>query len=195
MKFKSICVFCGSNTGNNPAYTEAGISLGRLLAESETRLVFGGGKVGMMGIVADAVLKNGGTVLGVIPEFLSLKEVEHVGVSEMIRVKNMHERKMIMYDQSDAFIILPGGTGTMDEFFEILTWSQLGLHTKAIGILNLSGYYDPMIAQLDKMVEHKFLHPINRELVVSDPSITGLIQKMIEYVAPHKEKWLDRSKT
>ena len=195
MKFESICVFCGSNTGNNAAYAETGIALGRFIAENNIRLVFGGGKVGMMGIVADSVLQNAGKVLGIIPEFLSLKEVEHAGVTEMIRVKNMHDRKMIMYDQSDAFIILPGGTGTMDEFFEILTWSQLGLHSKPIGILNIAGYYDPMIAQLDKMVAEKFLHPVNRKLVVEDSSLNGLIQKMDEYVAPTKEHWLDRSKT
>ena len=195
MKFQSICVFCGSNTGNNPVYANNATQLGRFLAENNIRLVFGGGKVGMMGLVADAVLHHGGEVLGVIPEFLSLKEVEHSGVKEMIRVKNMHDRKMIMYEQSDAFIILPGGTGTMDEFFEILTWSQLGLHTKAIGILNIAGYYDSMIAQLDKMVAEKFLHPVNRQLVVEDDSLEGLIQKMIRYVAPVKEKWLDRSKT
>ena len=195
MKFQSICVFCGSNTGNNPVYANNATQLGRFLAENNIRLVFGGGKVGMMGLVADAVLHHGGEVLGVIPEFLSLKEVEHSGVKEMIRVKNMHDRKMIMYEQSDAFIILPGGTGTMDEFFEILTWSQLGLHTKAIGILNIAGYYESMIAQLDKMVAEKFLHPVNRQLVVEDDSLEGLIQKMIRYVAPVKEKWLDRSKT
>ena len=192
---KRICVFCGSNEGAHPAYKEAAQEMGTLLAEKDITLVYGGGKVGLMGIVADSVLERGGRVIGVIPEFLALKEVAHDGLTELITVKTMHERKQKMADLSDAFIALPGGMGTLEELCEILTWAQLGLHTKPFGLMNTEQYYTPLIHFFDQMVAEKFLSSINREMVLCEGEAQALLTALDSYDPPHREKWLDRALT
>ena len=148
MTFQRICVFCGSNSGNNPAYRAAAIELGRLLAGHDIEIVYGAGNVGLMGILADAALAAGGKVIGVIPESLMAKEVGHLGLTELRIVKSMHERKALMSDVSDAFIAMPGGFGTFEEFCEVVTWSQLGIQSKPCGLLNVEGYFDALLAFL-----------------------------------------------
>ena len=169
---QSVCVFCGSSTGNDPAYTEAARSLGTTLAEANIRLVFGGGHVGLMGVISNAALEAGGDVIGVIPKSLVERELAHAGLTDLRIVGSMHERKALMSDLSEGFIALPGGTGTLEEFFEVLTWAQLGEHEKPCGLLNVAGYYDPLLAVFDRMVEAGFLSESNRALVLveSDPS-------------------------
>ena len=191
---KSICVFCGSNPGTNPAFSKQARVLGKLLAEKEITLIYGGGGIGLMGIIADAVLENGGKVTGVIPEFLSIKEVGHNSLTQMIVVKSMHERKWQMSELSDAFIAMPGGIGTLEELAEIFTWSVLALHKKPIGLLNVSGYYDPLLQFFESMVTQRFLHTQNRELVVSAANPESLLPLLASYEGLPAEKWLDRSK-
>jgi uncharacterized protein (TIGR00730 family) len=177
---KSISVFCGANFNGDPVLLKAIEDLADVFAEKDITLVFGGGRVGVMGLIADAVLVRGGRAIGVIPQFLMDKEVGHTGLTELIITENMHQRKQKMADISDGIITLPGGFGTMEEFFEVLTWLQLGLHTNPIGLLNVAGFYDPLLMQMDMMVEKKFLKPINRELVLShdDPrSLVALMEK------------------
>jgi uncharacterized protein (TIGR00730 family) len=186
---KSICVYCGANFNGDPLLQKAIEDLALTLVGYDIRLVYGGGSVGVMGVIADEVLKLGGLVTGVIPQFLFDKEVGHKGISEMIITTNMHERKQKMADIADGFIILPGGFGTLEEFFEVLTWLQLGLHNKAIGVLNVDGFYDHLFAQMDLMVERRFLKPANRALVLneSDPAI--LVHKMLSFSAKPDEVW------
>ncbi len=191
---KSICVFCGANSGKAKSFGEAAIKLGQYMAQNEIKLVYGAGNIGMMGIIADAVLEAHGYVIGVIPDFLKAKEVCHTGLQELLVTANMHQRKEIMADRSDAFIAMPGGYGTLDELAEILTWAQLGLHSKPIGLLNVNGYFDSLIRFFDDMVEKGFLHPKNRHMVITDSQPEGLIAKMKAYTPPDVEKWLDRSK-
>jgi uncharacterized protein (TIGR00730 family) len=177
---KSISVFCGANFNGDPVLLKAIEDLADVFAEKDITLVFGGGRVGVMGLIADAVLVRGGRAIGVIPQFLMDKEVGHTGLTELIITENMHQRKQKMADISDGIITLPGGFGTMEEFFEVLTWLQLGLHTNPIGLLNVAGFYNPLLLQMDMMVEKKFLKPINRELVLShdDPrSLVALMEK------------------
>jgi uncharacterized protein (TIGR00730 family) len=177
---KSISVFCGANFNGDPVLLKAIEDLADVFAEKDITLVFGGGRVGVMGLIADAVLVRGGRAIGVIPQFLMDKEVGHTGLTELIITENMHQRKQKMADISDGIITLPGGFGTMEEFFEVLTWLQLGLHTNPIGLLNVAGFYDPLLMQMDMMVDKKFLKPINRELVLShdDPrSLVALMEK------------------
>ena len=162
---KSICVFCGSNFNGDPALLQAVEELSDLMVKKDIALVYGGGRVGVMGLIANQIMQKGGKAIGVIPEFLMNKEVGHEGLSELIITENMHQRKQKMADLSDGVITLPGGYGTMEEFFEVLTWLQLGLHQKPIGLLNVGGFYDPLLQQLDVMVAQKFLKPIHRELV------------------------------
>ena len=157
----NVCVFCGSSTGVNPVYAEAGKDLALLLSKNKCSLVYGGGNIGMMGIIADEMLKNSAKVIGVIPDFLVQREVAHQGLSELIVVKTMHERKKRMADLTDLFIVLPGGMGTLDEMAEILTWKQLGLIDKPVGLLNVNGYFDPLIQQLERMVKEGFLNRNN----------------------------------
>lgn len=192
---KRICVFCGSNPGAHPAYKEAAQEMGALLADRGITLVYGGGKVGLMGIVADAVLERGGNVIGVIPEFLALKEVAHDGLTELIQVKTMHQRKEKMADLSDAFIALPGGMGTLEELCEILTWAQLGLHTKPFGLMNTEQYYTSLIHFFDQMVAEKFLTRENREMVLCEGEAKALLDALDSYQPPQREKWLDRALT
>lgn len=178
---KRIAVFCGSSAGNETAYKDAGKAIGIYLAKNNIELVFGGGKVGMMGIIADAVLENRGKVVGVIPSILKVKEVMHPDVQEMIVTKTMHKRKQIMYDMSDGFIALPGGFGTLDELFETVTWSQLVLHQKPVAILNVAGFFDPLLEMVNTMVEKGFIKKPNDEILIVDTNIESLFKKMSDF--------------
>ena len=189
---KSISVFCGSSEGNDPIIIEESYRLGQIFVERSITLVYGGSKIGIMGKVAQAVIDGKGETIGVIPNFLKTKEIVNTELTELIVTENMHDRKVIMYDKSDGFIIIPGGFGTMDEFFEITTWGQLGLHTKPIGILNTNGYYDPLVAQCKMMVERGFLKQENLDAVVVDNTIEGLLDKMNNYIPLLAPKWLNK---
>ena len=190
---KNLCVFCGSNAGTNSLYTEAAQDLGRLMVEKDITLVYGGGNVGLMGVIADECLKHGGRVIGVIPHFLQEKEVGHDGLTKMITVETMHERKKIMADLSDGFIAMPGGFGTLDELCEILTWSQLGLHSCPVGLLNVNGYFEHLSKMFDHMVNERFLHEQNRSTVLSHRKPEELLKLMDQFQPPDVEKWLDRA--
>jgi uncharacterized protein (TIGR00730 family) len=190
MTFRRICVFCGSNSGIDPAYRSAALALGQILAERAIELVYGGGNIGLMGVLADTVLQRGGRVIGVIPESLMAKEVGHTGLTELRIVNSMHERKALMADLSDAFIAMPGGFGTFEEFCEVVTWSQLGIHTKPCGLLNVDGYYDSLLALFDHAVREGFLRAENRRLVLSDPSPEQLLDKMFQFRSPAIDKWI-----
>jgi uncharacterized protein (TIGR00730 family) len=192
---QSVCVFCGSSTGSNAAYIEAARSLGTTLAEANIRLVFGGGHVGLMGEISNAAISAGGDVIGVIPKFLVERELAHEGVSDLRIVGSMHERKALMSDLSEAFITLPGGTGTLEEFFEVLTWAQLGEHQKPCGLLNVAGYYDPLLTVFDRMVEAGFLSESNRALLLIEGDPERLLQRFDHYEPPKTAKWIDRSET
>lgn len=178
---KNICVFCGSSAGNHPAFVEAAKSLGKQLATSDIQLIFGAGKVGLMGVIADAVLENGGKAIGVIPDFLWGKEVGHTGLTEVHVVDSMHIRKQKMASLADGFIALPGGFGTLEELAEILTWVQLELIRKPIGVLNINGFYDGLLSQLDHMVECGFLTPQNRRLVIEIKEVNEAIDLLKNY--------------
>jgi uncharacterized protein (TIGR00730 family) len=180
MPMKSICVFCGSATGKNPAYSEAARQLGAELARRQITLVYGGGNIGLMGVVADAALAAGGKVVGVIPEFMIGKEIAHPGVTEMRVVASMHERKAVMADLSDGFIALPGGFGTLEEFTEVLTWRQLKLHHKPFGILNVGGFYDHFLKFLDHAVAEGLIKAKNREMVMVEEEAGRLVERMGE---------------
>ena len=186
---KRICVFCGSNAGARSEYAEAAHALATVLAERKLGIVYGGGNVGLMGVLADAALARGGEVIGVIPQKLVDKEVAHHGVTELRIVETMHERKALMNDLSDAFLALPGGFGTLDEFFEVLTWAQLGFHGKPCALLNVAGYYDGMLAMLDHAVTERFLRPAHRELVIADTDPLRLLQRLSAFVPAPKGKW------
>ncbi|MEY4613181.1 MAG: hypothetical protein RL179_1154 [Planctomycetota bacterium] len=166
VKIKSVCVFCGSRVGDNPAYALAASRLGTLLASKNIQLVYGAGNIGLMGLVADACLAANGKVVGVIPTKLVEKEVAHKGLTELIVVESMHERKALMAMKSDAFVALPGGFGTCDELFEILTWAQLGIHHKPIGILNTDGFFNPLLAWIDQMIDQGFVKQRFKELLL-----------------------------
>lgn len=186
---KSLCVYCGANFNGDPKLKEAIDKLAEEMVKSQITLVYGGGSVGVMGLIADAVLALGGKVIGVIPQFLMDKEVGHRGVTEMIITENMHQRKQKMADISDAFLILPGGFGTLEEFFEVLTWLQLGLHKKAIAVLNFNNYYDFLFKQLDVMVDQKFLKPINRDLVIDECVPEEIISRINAFNAEPDDVW------
>jgi len=186
---KRICVFCGSNAGARSEYAEAARALATVLAERKLGIVYGGGNVGLMGVLADAALARGGEVIGVIPQKLVDKEVAHRGVTELLVVETMHERKALMNDLSDAFLALPGGFGTLDEFFEVLTWAQLGFHGKPCALLNVAGYYDGMLAMLDHAVTERFLRPAHRELIIADTDPLRLLQRLSAFVPAPKGKW------
>ena len=189
---KRICVFCGSSPGSRPEYRAATEELGTELARRNIGLVYGGGNIGLMGVIADAVLKAGGEVMGVIPENLMAREVGHNGLTKLHVVPSMHERKALMADLSDAFVALPGGFGTLEEFCEVVTWTQLGLHAKPCGILNVRGYYSPLLAMFDHAVEERFLKPENRALVLARESPADLLQALEEWRPARVEKWLSR---
>jgi len=186
---KSLCVYCGANFNGDPLLLKAIEDLALSLVSQDIRLVYGGGSVGIMGVIADEVLKLGGQVTGVIPQFLMDKEVGHKSITEMIITSNMHERKQKMTDLSDGFIVLPGGFGTLEEFFEVLTWLQLGLHGKPIGVLNIGGYYDHLFAQMEVMVQHRFLKQSNKDLVFNEANPQQLILKMKSFSATPDEVW------
>jgi uncharacterized protein (TIGR00730 family) len=188
---RSICVYCGSNAGNKPAYTERAIALGNRLAKEGLALVYGGGNVGLMGIVADAVLEAGGEVTGVIPEQLVGWEVAHQGLTRLEVVANMHERKARMFDLADGFIALPGGFGTLDEMFEMLTWRQLGIGDKPCAFLDVDGFYSPLIAMLDRMVEERFLHADQRRDLWHGDDIDTMLGWMRDYQPALASKWMD----
>jgi hypothetical protein len=187
-----ICVFCGSSFGSQPAYREAAETVGRLLCRRGIELVYGGGNVGLMGAMADACLDGGGRVIGVIPQALFDKEVAHLGLTELRVVNSMHERKALMADLSDAFLALPGGYGTWDEFCEVLTWSQLGIQRKACALLNVNGYYDPFLEFADRAVSEGFLKDVNRELMLSDDDPARLLDRLGSYSVPVVDKWIGR---
>jgi uncharacterized protein (TIGR00730 family) len=191
----SVCVFCGSSKGIDRAYTEAARSLGRTLAEANVRLIFGGGHVGLMGVLSNAALEAGGEVIGVIPGFLVERELAHSGLNDLRIVGSMHERKALMSELCDGFITLPGGTGTLEEFFEILTWAQLGEHEKPCGLLNVAGYYDPLLAVFDHMLDKGFLSQSNRALLLVESEPAKLLQRLDHYRPPETVKWIDRSET
>ena len=188
-----LCVFCGSSSGSDPIYAQAAAHVGTLLAERKISLVYGGGKVGLMGAVADACLAAGGNVVGVIPQSLLDKEVGHRGLTELHVVSTMHERKALMADLADSFLALPGGYGTWDEFCEILTWCQLGLQRKTFGLLNVKGYYDPMLQMADHAVAEGFVRAIHRDMILTGADPAELLDRLIETEPPLVDKWLDRS--
>ena len=174
----SLAVFCGSRVGNNPAHAEAGRLLGQGLGQAGIRLVFGGGRIGIMGVVADAVLAAGGQVLGVIPEFLAKWEVAHEGVTQLVVTETMHTRKRRLYEESDAFLIMPGGLGTFDEAFEIITWRQLRLHDKPILLCNVSGWAEPLITTIDHAIEHGFADPACRTLFEAIDTVPAVLERL-----------------
>jgi uncharacterized protein (TIGR00730 family) len=193
---KAISVFCGSNFNGNPVLLKAVHDLADVMVEKKISLVFGGGRVGVMGLIADAVLERGGIAIGVIPKFLMDKEVGHTGLTDLIITENMHQRKQKMADLSDGVITLPGGFGTMEEFFEVLTWLQLGIHGNPIGLLNVDGFYNPLLMQIDLMVENKFLKPLNRDLVIAENEPKILIERMEKFDSKPDDVWFrDRNLT
>jgi uncharacterized protein (TIGR00730 family) len=190
-----ICVFCGSNRGARPEYAAAARALAAALVREGLTLVYGGGRVGLMGELADAVLAAGGQAIGVIPRNLVLREVGHAGLTELRVVETMHERKALMADLSDAFIALPGGLGTLEEVFEIWTWAQLGVHRKPVGFLDTAGYYAPLLSFLDHAVEERFIRAPHRAVAIVEQDVDALLARMREYVPPDVEKWLDVART
>jgi len=194
MPIKSVCVFCGSNYGLAAIYKEQATLLGKTLAEREIDLVYGGAHVGLMGAVADGALKAGGRVIGVLPRFLEDKELAHTGLSELILVDTMHQRKTTMNERCDAIITLPGGFGTMDELFEMLTWAQLGLHKKPIGVLNVNGYYDTLNLLTENMVAKGFLSAANKESLLISDNIDHLLESINNYQAPEAVEFITADK-
>jgi uncharacterized protein (TIGR00730 family) len=189
----SVCVFCGSNGGADPAYLETATHVGRELAQRGMRLVYGGGKVGMMGAVADGALGAGGDVVGVIPQQIFDLEIGHEGLADLRVVGSMHERKALMADLADAFVALPGGIGTFEELFEVFTWAQLGLHQKPLGLLDVAGYYGPLEAMLDHAVEQRFLRTETRAMLVRDDSLDGLLERFADWQPAPGARWIDRA--
>mgnify|MGYP006190601441 CR=1 FL=1 len=194
MTIQSICLFCGSNKGTRAAYEQAACELGRTLAQRDIALVYGGGNVGLMGTVANAVLAGGGEVTGVIPQQLADWEVAHRGLTELEIVGSMHERKSRMFDLSDAFVALPGGFGTMEEIFEMLTWRQLGIGNKPCAFLDVDGFYAPLIGMIDRMVEERFLHPEQRQDLWYGSDIEEMLAWMKNYQPAQASKWIDEKR-
>jgi uncharacterized protein (TIGR00730 family) len=190
---QAVCVFCGSNFGAREAYAEAARQVGREIAGRGLRLVYGGSKVGLMGLVADAALAAGGAVIGVIPAALVEREVAHAGLTELHQVASMHERKAKMADLADAFIALPGGAGTMEELFEIWTWGQLGHHAKPAGLLNVEGFFDCLVAFLDHQASERFMRREHRDMLLVESEPARLLGRFAEYRPPAVTKWISRS--
>jgi uncharacterized protein (TIGR00730 family) len=188
---KAVCVYCGSSPGASPVYTEAARAFGRALVAADLGLVYGGGKVGLMGVIADTVMAEGGRAIGVIPELLVNKEVGHNGLSELHVVPDMHHRKKMMADLSDAFVAMPGGAGTLEELFEVYTWAQLGYHHKPVAVLNIDGFYDPLISLLQHTVREGFMRQTYFDLLQIDSDPAALIDKLERYRAPAQDKWSD----
>lgn len=192
--FQSICLFCGSSIGKNPMYAATAEALAEYLADHQITLVYGGANVGLMGVLADTALRRGGKVVGVMPKSLVEKEVAHTGLSEMHIVEGMQERKALMADLSDAFIAMPGAYGTLDELFEVLTWNQLSIIRKPVGLLNIAGFFDTLLKMLDLAVDEKFLRPEHRNLLVTDHHFVSLIEKMEVFRPVEAAKWIERLK-
>jgi uncharacterized protein (TIGR00730 family) len=191
----SVCVFCGSNGGADPAYLEAARAVGRGLAERDLRLVYGGADVGLMGALADAALDAGGDVVGVIPQQIVDLEIAHRRVPDLRVVGSMHERKALMAELSDASVALPGGVGTFEELFEVYTWAQLGLHRKPLGVLDVAGYYRPLRTMLDHAVQQRFMREEMRAMLAFDGSLDGLLERFASWEPPGGHKWIDRDAT
>lgn len=184
-----ICVFCGSNLGSRSSYRQMAEALGNALVQQQMELVYGGGKVGLMGVVADAVLAAGGRVIGVIPQALMDKEVGHTGLSDLRVVNSMHDRKALMADLADGFIAMPGGFGTFEEFCEVVTWTQLGFHQKPCGLLNIDGFYNPLIAMFDHATAEQFIRPVHRSLVFAADEPESLLEMLRSYQPTTTNKW------
>ena len=189
---KRLCVYCGSNSGRQPDYSLAAGQLARAMVRKNIDLVYGGASIGIMGEIADAILEEGGNVIGIIPKDLFVKEVVHTGLTELREVASMHERKLLMAELSDGFIALPGGFGTFEEILEIVTWSQLGMHQKPCGLLNVRRYYDKLIDFLDHAVSEHFIKKIHRSIVLVEECPEILLEKFGAYKAPEAVKWIDR---
>jgi hypothetical protein len=192
---RSLCVFCGSNSGNDAIYATVARDFGALLAKSNIALVYGGGHVGLMGIAADAVLAGGGKAIGVIPRMLWDREVGHRSLTELHIVETMHERKAMMASLSDAFVALPGGLGTLEEIFEVWTWTQLGIHRKPLGFLDVLGFFEPLLAFLDRGVDAGFIRAQHRSMAIVDDDPASLLRRLYEYEPPVVEKWISAAKT
>lgn len=191
----SVAVFCASSDGNDPVIYETAYKVGTFFSQKKVEVIYGGSRLGLMGQVAKGTLENNGQITGVIPEFLKTKEVVHTGLTRLITTEDMHERKMKMHDLSDGFIALPGGFGTLEELFEILTWGQLGLHRKPIGILNINGYFDDLIEMIKSMVKKGLLKKENLDLVLIEDTIEGLFEKMRFYKPVPVPKWMNKDQT
>lgn len=189
---ESITVFCGSSYGDNSIYEQKAYELGKYLAENDIELIYGGAKVGLMGAIANGVLENNGKVIGILPRFLKDKEIAHEGLTQLIWANSMHGRKLKMYELCHGVIALPGGYGTLEEFFEMLTWGQLGLHKKPVALLNINGFYNELISFVNTMVNNGFLKKVNQEMLLVDSDIASLISKMINYKAPTVGKWIKK---
>jgi uncharacterized protein (TIGR00730 family) len=183
---KSVCVFCGARSGNDPKFRQIARDVGAKIAKAGLTVVYGGGRVGLMGEVADGALLNGGKVVGIIPKFLADKEVEHKQLTELHVVQSMHERKTLMEDLSESFVALPGGAGTLEEIFEQWTWAQLGIHTKPIGFLNAAGFYDPLIEMIKRMRQHEFIQSELVDMLIIEPTIESMLQRFQTYEPPQK---------
>jgi uncharacterized protein (TIGR00730 family) len=171
----SVCVYCGSSTGHNQTWARSAAAFGRILAENDIRLVYGGGSIGLMGVLSEAVMAAGGTVVGIIPDFLDRREKANLNVSELVRVDNMHERKRAMFERSDAFVALPGGLGTLDELFEIVTWRQLELHDKPVVLANIEGYWTPLQTLIDTIIDHGFARPAHRSHFILVDTVDAIL--------------------
>lgn len=192
---KSIAVFCGSSEGASSIYKDSAVKLGQQLAKHQITLIYGGANVGLMGIVADTVLEYGGSVIGVLPEFLQNREIAHTGLTELIMVDSMHERKAKMAELADGFIALPGGPGTLEEYFEIFTWGQLGLHQKPCGLLNINQYFDPLVSMFDTMERNHFMQSKYRDMVITDDTPEGILKQFSIYKAPSVKTYLTEQHT
>jgi len=192
---KRICVFCGSSPGKRPAYEQAAQAMGRELVERGISLVYGGGNVGLMGVIADTVMKGGGEVIGVIPQALADREIANIGVTDLRIVDSMHTRKAMMAELSDAFIAMPGGVGTFEEFFEAVTWTQLGVHRKPCGLLNAADFYTPLVDFIDRAVDEGFIRPVHRTAIVVDDDSARLLDKLVAVELPDVPKWMRRDET
>ena len=192
---RRVCVFCGSSPGASPAYAAAARRLAEVLVRRGVGLVYGGGSVGLMGVLADAALAAGGEVTGVIPRALWEREVGHAALPDLRVVETMHERKALMAELADGFVALPGGLGTLEEFFEVWTWAQLGIHAKPCGVLNVAGFFDPLLAFLDHAVAARFVREVHRAMVLVEPEPDALLDRMVAYRAPAVAKWMSASES
>ncbi len=192
---KRICVYCASSKGARPIFAEHARALGQALVARGLGLVYGGGNVGLMGVIADAVVERGGEAIGVIPQALVDRELAHRGLTELHVVRSMHERKQRMHDLADGFIAMPGGFGTFEELLEMLTWGQLGLHKKPVGILNVDGYYDSLLALLSRAVDERLLRAEHRSMLVDEKDPNALLDRLATFRGPEVAKWIDRDQT